>query len=143
VRIDEWGTRASLSTHIRSAIIAIPGPFEISALLEPLSEVLCYGDSLRHTFSSFLLTVISNQTSQHIIDVAMSVSVLDSRIFRNLFGTEEVREIFTDEAYTRRMIEVETALARVQSRLSVIPLDAGEVITAQAKVEKIEYVELL
>jgi adenylosuccinate lyase len=36
------------------------------------------------------------------------------------------------------MIEVEGALARAESKEQVIPSDAGEAITAQASVEKIE-----
>lgn len=68
----------------------------------------------------------------------MSISALDSRVFRNLFGTEEVRSIFTDEAYVGRMIEVESALARAQSTLGIIPQDAGVTITAETTISKIE-----
>ncbi len=59
----------------------------------------------------------------------MSVSVLDSRLFRDLFGTQEIRDVFSDEAYVHRLIETEAALARVQSRLGIIPAQAGEMIT--------------
>lgn len=59
----------------------------------------------------------------------MSVSAIDSRLFRNLFGTQQIREIFTDESYTRCMIATETALARSQSKVGVIPAEAGEIIT--------------
>jgi 3-carboxy-cis,cis-muconate cycloisomerase len=68
----------------------------------------------------------------------MSVSAIDSRVFRNLFGTEEARGIFSDQAYVLRLIKVEGALARAQSKEQVIPTDAGEAITAQATVNKIE-----
>ena len=53
----------------------------------------------------------------------MPVSVLDSRVFRNLFGTAEIRNIFEDTNYVSYLIDVETALARVQSKLGVIPAD--------------------
>lgn len=59
----------------------------------------------------------------------MAVSALDSRIFRNLFGTQEIRDIFKDEAYVQRMIDVEAALARAQSKCGLIPDEAGDVIT--------------
>ncbi|KAJ9610489.1 hypothetical protein H2200_005266 [Cladophialophora chaetospira] len=59
----------------------------------------------------------------------MSVSALDSRLFKNLFGTQEIRANFDDDAYTRRMIEVEVALARAQSKTGVIPAEAGELLT--------------
>lgn len=59
----------------------------------------------------------------------MAVSALDSRVFRNLFGTQEIRDVFTDEAYVARLIEVEAALARAESKVGVIPQEAGESIT--------------
>ncbi|EXJ83006.1 3-carboxy-cis,cis-muconate cycloisomerase [Capronia epimyces CBS 606.96] len=59
----------------------------------------------------------------------MSISALDSRVFRNLFGTQEIRAVFSDAAYVRRMIKVEAALARAQSAVGVIPTEAGEAIT--------------
>ncbi len=72
----------------------------------------------------------------------MSVSSLDSRVFRNLFGTQEIRDIFTDEAYVHRLIETEAALARAESTVGVIPSDAGSVITEALKNVEIEYVFL-
>ena len=70
----------------------------------------------------------------------MSVSGIDSRIFRNIFGTDEIREVFNDEAYARCMVETETALARAQSKLEVIPKDAGTAITAACDFTKLECV---
>lgn len=63
----------------------------------------------------------------------MSVSALDSRIFRNLFGTDDIRAVFTDEAYIRSMVDVESALARAQSTVGIIPAEAGDVITDDLK----------
>ncbi|KAB8213152.1 L-Aspartase-like protein [Aspergillus novoparasiticus] len=60
----------------------------------------------------------------------MSISALDSRIFRNLFGTEEVRAIFTDEAYAKFLVQTEAALARAESKVNAIPADVGDAITA-------------
>ena len=59
----------------------------------------------------------------------MSVSAFDSRVFRNLFGTQEIRDVFSDESYVRWMIDVEAALSRAQSQVGVVPAEAGEVIT--------------
>lgn len=72
----------------------------------------------------------------------MAVSALDSRVFRNLFGTQEIRDIFTDDAYVRCMIEVEAALARAQSKTDVIPSDAGDAITNTFANIELEYVNL-
>lgn len=72
----------------------------------------------------------------------MAVSALDSRIFRNIFCTAEIRKVFSDVAYAQCMIDAETALARAQSKLQVIPNGAGTAITAACSngAEKLEYV---
>jgi 3-carboxy-cis,cis-muconate cycloisomerase len=69
----------------------------------------------------------------------MAVSALDSRVFRNLFGTEEIRNVFTDEAYVRHLVETEAALARAESHAGVIPAEAGEGITKALGNAQIEY----
>ena len=68
----------------------------------------------------------------------MAVSALDSRIFRNLFGTQEIRDVFTDEAYVSSLIEVEAALARAEAAAGVIPPEAGTAITSTFASLKIE-----
>jgi len=68
----------------------------------------------------------------------MAVSALDSRVFKNLFGTEEIRKIFIDEAYVQRLIETEAALARAESHAGVIPAEAGEEITKALENVQIE-----
>lgn len=68
----------------------------------------------------------------------MSVSMLDSRLFRNLFGTQEIRDVFTDDSYTQFMIETEAALARAQSTVGIIPTEAGGVITEAVRSIDIE-----
>lgn len=70
----------------------------------------------------------------------MNATAIDSRIFRNLFGTEEARQIFLDEQYVSRMIDVETALARAQATADVIPQSAADSITESCNVTKIKYV---
>ena len=71
----------------------------------------------------------------------MSVSALDSRLLRNLFGTEEIRAVFDDEAYTQRMVDVEVALARAQSKLGIIPTEAGEILTKVLHGQGFQYVQ--
>jgi 3-carboxy-cis,cis-muconate cycloisomerase len=68
----------------------------------------------------------------------MPVSVIDSRIYRNLFGTEDIRLLFEDKSYAYYMITVETALARAQSKLGVIPPHIGDAITAGCHASKLE-----
>jgi 3-carboxy-cis,cis-muconate cycloisomerase len=69
----------------------------------------------------------------------MTCAAIDSRVFRNLFGTEEIRNVFSDEAYVRYMIETEAGLARAESKVGVIPEDVGETLTKAMAEVKIEY----
>ncbi|KAL2001962.1 hypothetical protein VTN02DRAFT_940 [Thermoascus thermophilus] len=62
-----------------------------------------------------------------------SVSAIDSSLFRTLFGTEEIRKVFNDEAYIKRCVEAEAALARAQSRCNVIPAGIGDLITKKVE----------
>ena len=68
----------------------------------------------------------------------MAVSALDSRIFRNIFGTQEIRDVFTDDAYTKYMIATEAALARAEAKVGVIPSDVGDVVTRALDAVQIE-----
>ncbi|OOF97194.1 hypothetical protein ASPCADRAFT_505597 [Aspergillus carbonarius ITEM 5010] len=67
-----------------------------------------------------------------------SVSAIDSGIFRTLFGTEEIRKVFDDEAYIKRCVDAEAALARAQSRCDVIPSQIGEMVTQKVHVSKLD-----
>ena len=65
----------------------------------------------------------------------MPVNPADSAVFGTLFGSDAMRAIFDDTAQLARMLDVETALARVQGRLGVIPADAAAAIAAAARPE--------
>jgi adenylosuccinate lyase len=67
----------------------------------------------------------------------MAATMIDSRIFRDWFGSQEMREIFTDEYRLQRWLDVEAALARVQSNLGMIPKKAAQEISAKAKIENL------
>lgn len=72
----------------------------------------------------------------------MKVStMIDSKVFRDWFGSQEMREIFTDEYRLQRWLDVEAALARVQGRLGMIPAEAAREISAQARVENLNLEE--
>ena len=45
-----------------------------------------------------------------------------------MFGTAAMREVFGDDAFLTRCVEVEAALARAQGRLGIIPAEAVEAI---------------
>jgi hypothetical protein len=88
--------------------------------------------------NSITLTTITRRYT-----LTMAVSALDSRIFRNLIGTQEIRDIFTYEAYVRSLIEVEAALPRAEATVGVIPADAGKAITDAFASLQIEYVQFV
>ncbi|KAG7442668.1 L-Aspartase-like protein [Guyanagaster necrorhizus] len=69
---------------------------------------------------------------------ASSIGIYDS-IFRTVFTSEEMRLIFTDQAYFSRCVQVEVALAKAQSVLGVIPHSAGEMIERDCIAEKIDW----
>ena len=60
----------------------------------------------------------------------MAVSALESAWAGAHLGCAETAALFSDAAEIAAMVRVEAALARVQGRLGLIPLAAGEVIAA-------------
>lgn len=52
----------------------------------------------------------------------------DSRLFGPLFSDPRIAAVFSDEAYLRRLVEVELAITRVQGDLQVIPSRMAECI---------------
>jgi 3-carboxy-cis,cis-muconate cycloisomerase len=74
--------------------------------------------------------------------IAPSVTVLDSALFRDAFGTPEMRAIFSDVATVKRYVEVEIALACAEARCGVIPADAASEIAKCASADALDW-ELL
>ncbi|HTZ37613.1 MAG TPA: adenylosuccinate lyase family protein [Stellaceae bacterium] len=62
----------------------------------------------------------------------MTIGILQSTLFGDLFGTEAMRDAFGEPAFLRRCIEVEAALARAQARLAIVPRDAAAAISQAA-----------
>ncbi|EME79373.1 uncharacterized protein MYCFIDRAFT_34751 [Pseudocercospora fijiensis CIRAD86] len=62
----------------------------------------------------------------------MPVSAIDSFLFRDLFGTQAIRDIFEDQQYVRYCLVVEAALARAQAQCGVIPEQAAREISRTA-----------
>ncbi|MDB9915621.1 adenylosuccinate lyase family protein [Alphaproteobacteria bacterium] len=55
--------------------------------------------------------------------------VTNSKIWGEMFGTEKMQNNFSDEATIQFYLDVESALARAQSKLKIIPKEAGIKIT--------------
>jgi 3-carboxy-cis,cis-muconate cycloisomerase len=62
----------------------------------------------------------------------MTIGILQSALFADIFGTEAMRNVFGDLAFVRNCVVVEAALARAQARLGIIPKEAGESISNAA-----------
>jgi 3-carboxy-cis,cis-muconate cycloisomerase len=62
----------------------------------------------------------------------MPSTVLDSDIFKDIFGTAEMRAIFSDDNLLKCFVEAEVALAVAQGRLGVIPPEAADAIARLA-----------
>jgi 3-carboxy-cis,cis-muconate cycloisomerase len=72
----------------------------------------------------------------------MAATVIDSAVFRDIFGTPAMRQIFSDESRVQYYLDIEAALARVQARLGIIPAEAADAISRQCSVEKIDMAKL-
>jgi len=72
----------------------------------------------------------------------MAATIIDSRIFRNMFSTEAMRHVWSDENRTAKYIDVERALAVVQGRLGIIPQEAADEIVRNCDVEKFDLEKL-
>ena len=69
----------------------------------------------------------------------MASTVVDSILFRDAFGTQKMRKIFSDGALVQRYIDAEVALARAEARCGVIPAEAAEVIARESRIERIDF----
>src|SRR5579862_2426207 len=58
----------------------------------------------------------------------MPATALDSSIFRDIFSTAAMRQVFSDENRVQRYLDIEAALARAQTRLGIIPQEAADEI---------------
>ena len=68
----------------------------------------------------------------------MPSTLIDSKIYKDLFGTEAMRDIFSDDSYIDRCVRVEAALAKVQGNIGVIPKDAAKTIVKMATPKAID-----
>ena len=72
----------------------------------------------------------------------MPATALDSLIFRDIFTTPAMRQVFSDEARVGYYLEIEAALARVQGRLGIIPAHAAEEIVRKCRIDNIDLAKL-
>ncbi|ACZ74914.1 fumarate lyase [Dickeya parazeae Ech586] len=69
----------------------------------------------------------------------MASNVLDSILFRDSFGTPEMRAIFDDHELIRKYVEVEIALAKAEARCGVIPQQAADEIANTCNADTLDF----
>jgi len=67
----------------------------------------------------------------------MSVHPADSEIYGALWGTAEMRALFSDATQLQSMLDVESALARAEAKLGLVPEHVAEAISKAARVENL------
>jgi len=72
----------------------------------------------------------------------MPATVIDSRIFGNIFSSDAMRHVWSDENRTAKYVEIEKALAIVQGRLGIIPKEAAAEIVRNCDFAKIDMEKL-
>lgn len=64
--------------------------------------------------------------------------VIQSRLFGEMFGTDEMRALFSDEALLKTYLDVEVALARAQAKLGLIPAKAADAIARSVEFGRLD-----
>src|SRR5688572_31609490 len=72
----------------------------------------------------------------------MASHLLDSAIFRDIYGTPEMRAVFDDRALVQAWLDAEAALARAEAEVGLIPAEAAEEITTKCRAELIDLDQL-
>ena len=62
----------------------------------------------------------------------MTIGMLSSTLFGDMFGTAAMRSIFGELGFLARCAEVEAALARAQARVGIVPAEAAAAISKAA-----------
>ena len=72
----------------------------------------------------------------------MPSTMFDSAIYRDMFGTPQMRAIFADEAFVAACVKTEVALAKAEAQCGVIPADAAKAIAAGANAQSFDLAKL-
>ena len=60
----------------------------------------------------------------------MASTIIDSRIFGDMFSDVRMRDVWSDENRTAKYLDIERALAKVQGQLGIIPQEAADEIVS-------------
>src|SRR5438874_3377217 len=74
--------------------------------------------------------------------MSMTATVIDSTVFRNIFSSEPMRRVFSDEHRVQCYLDIEAALAGAQARMGLIPQRAADEIAAKCTLDIIDMAKL-
>jgi 3-carboxy-cis,cis-muconate cycloisomerase len=72
----------------------------------------------------------------------MASTIIDSRIFGDMFSDARMRDVWSDENRTAKYLDIERALAKVQGELGIIPKDAADEIVRNCNLSQIDWDKL-
>jgi 3-carboxy-cis,cis-muconate cycloisomerase len=72
----------------------------------------------------------------------MTASIIDSRIFGDMFSDAPMRQVWSDENRTAKYLDIERALAKVQGQLGLIPQEAADEIVRHCELSMIDWDKL-
>jgi 3-carboxy-cis,cis-muconate cycloisomerase len=72
----------------------------------------------------------------------MPASLIDSAVFRDIFSTEAMRSVFSDENRVQKYLDFEAALACAEARLGIIPTEAAEEICRHCHAAEMDFAKL-
>jgi 3-carboxy-cis,cis-muconate cycloisomerase len=72
----------------------------------------------------------------------MPSTILDSAVFRDIFTTDRMRQVWSDENRVQKYLDFEAALARAQARLKIIPQPACDEIVKHCDAKLIDMAKL-
>ncbi len=71
-----------------------------------------------------------------------NATAIDSTIYRDIFSTDAMRRVWTDQTRIQRYLDVEKALSVTQGRLGVIPQEAAAEIAQRCDVAQMDFGKL-
>src|SRR6185503_13840602 len=72
----------------------------------------------------------------------MPSTILDSAVFRDIFTTPAMRQVWSDENRVQKYLDFEKALAVAQARLKIIPQDACDEIVKHCDIKEYDFAKL-
>lgn len=72
----------------------------------------------------------------------MAATIIDSRIFGDIFSDARMRHVWSDENRTAKYLDIERALAKVQGELGLIPQEAADEIVKHCELSMIDWDKL-